>query len=122
MASYSFLSGSRGSRGPRGSFTDATAIACAINIFGQNSIYRLEPANGLCLNPNAAQINVPGELPPRLSSISEQRQDSFADSEVWILNRLWSIPKLQPMPHHLLGPYAADKARQHHWLVQRLGY
>jgi hypothetical protein len=58
MTSYTFTGGS-----PGGTSTDATQIACAINIFGQNNIYQLTSGyNGYCLNPLNAPNNAGGEF------------------------------------------------------------
>jgi hypothetical protein len=58
FSSYTFTS----SGSPGGTYTDATTIACAVNIFGQTDIYQLGGYNGLCLNPNPNQQNYsPGE-------------------------------------------------------------
>jgi hypothetical protein len=59
FSTYTFNSGGGGPRGVVS--TDATTIACAVNIFGQNNIYRIGNYNGYCLVPGVTST-APGML------------------------------------------------------------
>jgi hypothetical protein len=54
FSSYTLSSGG-------GISTDATTIACSINIFGQNDIYKIGDYNGWCLNPSQTNT-APGKF------------------------------------------------------------